>query len=113
MMINNLEENKITRIARILGAEIPRDKLLMRGMSINRKSLFWFIENILSNYFVWFTCDINDTKNETIFYLRHVYNIKWSHFLENFFAVMFEELIQIKNVNFVTTDLTLSFKISK
>jgi hypothetical protein len=111
MIISNLEENTITEIARMLGSEIPRDKLLMRGMSINRKSLFWFIENILSNYYHWFSCDIHNTKNSSIFYLRHVYNIKWSHFLQNFFSAMFEELLQFNNINFTTTDLTVSFKI--
>jgi hypothetical protein len=112
-LINNVDDKIIAVIGRRLGSEVPRDRLLMRGKLIDRESVLWFIENALSLYSDWFTCDRHETKDFTVFYLRHVYNIKWSHFLENYLATMFEELLQIEDVNFITTDLTISFKLKK
>jgi hypothetical protein len=112
-LINNIEDIKIMEIGRQMGSQIPKDRLLMRGSLINRESVLWFIESVLGGYSDWFTSNIHETQDSTIFYLRHVYNKKWSMFIENYLSSMFEELLQIDNIKIETTGLTLSFKLTK
>ena len=85
----------------------------MRGKTIDRASVIWFMTEILGGYNDWFTCDIYERKTHTLMHLRHFYDRKWSLFCKHYLAAMFEELLNIENIQFELTSTTLTFRLPK
>ena len=112
-IIEYLSNEDIADAGKKSGQSIPKDRLLMRGMILDRKSIIWFITEVLSSYNDWFTCDIHERKDYTLFHLRHVYEEKWSIFIMNYIASMVEDLLGITDLHFSITSSTVSFQLPK
>ena len=110
-LIINLEDDEIKTAGIKSGTFVPKDWLLMRGMTINRESVTWFITDVLGVYNDWFTCDLHERNDHTLYHLRHVYNKKWSIFLENYLEALFNELLGLDDLECETTDTTVSFRV--
>jgi predicted DNA-binding ribbon-helix-helix protein len=94
-LLTNMDINDIMAAAKESGIRRTKDQLLMRGMKLDRKSAIWYITEVIGKYNAWFTCDLHEEKTETMLYLRHNYNEKWSIFLQNYLNTMFKELLDI------------------
>lgn len=94
-LLLNMDENEINEAGKQSGYRRTKDQLLMRGMKLDRKSALWYITEIIGKYSGWFTCDLHEEKTNTLLYLRHTYNEKWSIFLTNYLEAMFKEILDI------------------
>jgi hypothetical protein len=92
-LLLNMDMDEVSEAGSESGYRRTKDQLLMRGMKLNRKSAIWYITEIIGKYSAWFTCDVHEEKNDTLLYLRHNYNEKWSIFLQNYLETMFRELL--------------------
>jgi len=107
-LINKIDDDQIIESGRESGLVIPKDRLLMRGMVLDRESVMWYISEVLGGYDDWFTCDIHERDNDTILHLRHVYNKKWSLFLKSYLSALFEEILEITDFDIDLTDSTVN-----
>jgi len=112
-ILTDLSDKEIAEAGKISGHSLPKDRLLMRGMPINRESVIWYITEVLGGYNDWFTCDIHERKDHTLLHLRHVYNLKWSIFIKNYIDSLCVELIDMHDIELDITDSTISFEIPK
>jgi hypothetical protein len=112
-IISLIDEQGVKEAAINAGSFVPKDRLLMRGMSVNRESVLWFITDILGGYNDWFTCDIHERKNHTLLHIRHGFNKIWSLYLMYYLESMFKELLQKSGVKFDLTDNTLTLRLPK
>ncbi len=110
-LIINLEDDEIKAAGIKSGTFVPKDWLLMRGMTINSESVTWFITDVLGGYHDWFICDLHERDDHNLFHLRHVYNKKWSIFLESYIESLFIELLSLDDLECETTDTTVSFRV--
>ena len=94
-LLSNLDSEEVMNAGKKSGYRRTMDQLLMRGMALDRKSAIWYITEVIGKYSAWFTCDLHEEKINTLLYLRHPYNEKWSIFLQNYFNTMFKELLDI------------------
>ena len=78
------------------GIDRPKDRLLMRGLSLNYESAIWFISQVLGEYNGWFRSDYHPGSKEDLIHLRHRLGMKWSTFLKSYIEGMFFELFDIK-----------------
>ena len=112
-IISGLSDEEIMDAGKKSGRSLPKDRLLMRGMPINRESVIWYITDVLGGYNDWFTCDIHERKDHTFLHLRHVYNMKWSIFVKNYIETLCMELIDQQDIEADITESTLSLNIPK
>lgn len=112
-IIDGLSDEDIALAGRRSGRAIPKDRLLMRGMSVNRETVLWYVTDVLGGYEDWFTCDIHERKEMTLLHMRHVYNEKWSIFLQYYLMSLFNELLGVDNIELDLTDSTVSLQIPK
>ena len=112
-IINGLTDEDIALAGRKSGRSLPKDRLLMRGMPVDRESVIWYVTEVLGGYNDWFTCDIHERKDNTLLHLRHVYNEKWSIFIQNYLLSLFNELLGVDNIEFDLTDSTVSLMLPK
>lgn len=112
-LISFLDDEEIAEAGRQSGITLPKDRLLMRGMPINRDSVIWYITDILGGYNDWFTCDIHERNTHTLLHLRHVYNEKWSIFVANYIEALCSQLIDMNNIKIDRTDITVSLELPK
>ena len=110
-LINKIDDAQIIESGRESGLVIPKDRLLMRGMMLDRESVIWYISEVLGGYNDWFTCDIHERDNDTLLHLRHVYNKKWSLFLKSYLSALFEEILKEPDLEFDLTDSTVNLVI--
>ena len=111
--LNSLDEQELIDSGQDSGTKNPHDRLLMRGMVIDRASLLWYLREILGGYHDWCICDIHERKDHTLIHLRHVYNKKWSVFLENYLKAMFGDLLDIDDIDVEITNKTVSLRLQK
>ena len=111
--LNCLDEQELLDSGQDSGSKNPHDRLLMRGMKIDRASLLWYLKEILDVYNDWFICDMHERKDHTLIHLRHSYNKKWSVFLENYLKAMFSDLLDINDIKVDITNKTVSLKLPK
>jgi len=64
----------------ISGSSVPKNKLLLKGMLLNRSSTIEYITDLIGGYDDWFTCDYHERETFTLLHLRHVYDEKWLFF---------------------------------
>jgi len=112
-ILNRVDEDQIIEAGRESGLVVPKDRLFMGGMPLDRDSVIWYISQVLGGYDDWFTCDVHERKDGTHLHLRHVYNIKWSLFLEGYISALIEEILEIKDAKFDVTNSTVSVLIKK
>ena len=112
-LLNGLDDQELIDSGQDSGSKNPHDRLLMRGMTIDRASLLWYLKEILDGYNDWFICDIHERKNHTLIHLRHGYNRKWSLFLENYLKGMFSRLLDIDDIQVDITNKTVSLQLPK
>jgi hypothetical protein len=112
-IITGLSKEEIAEAGKTSGRSLPKDRLLMRGMPLNRESVIWYITEVLGGYNDWFTCDVHERKNHTLLHMRHVYNLNWSIFIESYIDSLLVELINTDDVEFQITDSTVSFELPK
>jgi len=111
--LNYLDEQELIDSGIDSGSKNPHDRLLMRGMIIDRASLLWYLKEILGGYNDWFICNMHERKDHTLIHLRHGYNKKWSIFLENYLKGMFSELLDINGIEVEITNKTVSLQLPK
>ena len=111
--LNCLDEQELIDSGQDSGSKNPHDRLLMRGMTIDRTSLLWYLKEILGGYNDWFICDMHERKDYTLIHLRHSYNRKWSLFLENYLKGMFSRLLEINDIEIEITKKTVSLRLPK
>ena len=111
--LNYLDEQELIDSGIDSGSKNPHDRLLMRGMIIDRASLLWYLKEILGGYNDWFICNMHERKYHTLIHLRHGYNKKWSIFLENYLKGMFSELLDINGIEVEITNKTVSLQLPK
>ena len=111
--LNYLDEQELIDSGLDSGSKNPHDRLLMRGMVIDRASLLWYLSEILGGYNDWFICDIHERKDHTLIHLRHGYNRKWSLFLENYLKGMFSKLLDIEYIEVDISNKTVSLQLPK
>lgn len=112
-LITSLSNDAIAEAGKKAGKSLPKDRLLMRGLPINRESAIWYIMEVLGGYNDWFTCDVHDRKDNTLLHLRHVYDEKWSIFLMNYLNSLCVDLMDIPEIKFEITESTVSFQLPK
>jgi len=111
--LNCLDEQELIESGQDSGSRNPHDRLLMRGMKIDRASLLWYLKEILDGYNDWFICDMHERKDHTLIHLRHAHNRKWSVFLENYLKAMFSYLLDINDIEVDITNKTVSLNLPK
>jgi hypothetical protein len=94
------------------GETTPKNRLLMRGKTVNRQNIIWFIEEILGEINGWFECSRHERDDHTLFLLRNSYGEKWSKFLAGYISRMTEASLDME-INIETTDRSLNFKLYK
>ncbi len=111
-ILESLDDTKIRALGAKAGSTTPRDRLLLRGMHLERNSALWFISDVLGDYNDWFTCVIHERKDHTLIFLRHIYDEKWSLFLACYLESMFKDILNI-DAEIDYTANSLSLKASK
>ena len=96
-LINVLDEETLTEIGSELGASFPKEYLLMRGMSTDKKATQYFILKTLSENNHWFNASYH-TGGTPYYYIRIELGMKWSLFLEAYLRAFFENLLEEKIV---------------
>lgn len=98
-ILNRIDEELIFEAGRESGLVVPKDRLFMRGMLLDRDSVIWYISKVLGGYNDWFTCDVHERKEGSLLHLRHVYNKKWSLFIKGYISALIEEILEINDTN--------------
>lgn len=94
------------------GINTPRERLLMRGKTVNRKNIIWFIEHILGEVNGWFACTIHERKDNTMFLLQQNYGIKWNNFLSGYMSSTIKSSLDMEP-EIEKTDRSLNFVLTK
>ena len=80
-ILKEIDDKGALNAGRVSGSTVPRNRLLLKGMALNRSSAITYITDILGGYDDWFTCNNYERKTHTLLHLRHFYDMKWSIFL--------------------------------
>ncbi len=105
-----LDDDDIIKAGKLAGGTQARDNLLMRGMRLDFPSIKWFIEEIMTKYAGWFSCNYHQVNGVHMFHLRHVLDKKWSLFVQSYLEAMVENIMDI-NVDAVVSDNTVTLRI--
>lgn len=109
-LLNMLSDEDIAKAGQLAGGTQARDNLLTRGMSLDFKSIKWFIEEIMSKYAGWFICNYHQMNGMHTFHLRHHLDKKWSLFVQSYLEAMVENVLHM-DVDAVVSANTVTLRI--
>ncbi|MCB2171914.1 Arc family DNA-binding protein [archaeon] len=112
-ILKELDNEGVRKAGNDSGYSVPRSRLLLKGMPINRISTIKYITDIIGGYDDWFTCNHYERKDHTLLHLRHVYDMKWSIFLEAYMTAMFIDLLDLDDIDFEITNASLTVRVPK
>lgn len=93
LILENLTPEQAYETVAKSGAKVAKNTLLMRGKTIDREALVWYITELLGDTNGWFTCDMHTKKDHWMFLIRHDYDKIWSSFLAGYIMAMISEIL--------------------
>ena len=95
-IVNCCSEDGILEVAKISGSTGAKDMLHTMGISPTYKEVTHFIENNLGKSANWFNFNQYTRGKKEIIHVRHELGRKWSLFVGNQIATMFESILDMK-----------------
>jgi hypothetical protein len=87
LIVRGLEtqsDDQVLASGEVAGSAFARDTILTMGLPLNRESLLYFIDPVLSRYKNFADCQRYHREGKEVFYLKHNLGAKWSLFLKGY-----------------------------
>jgi hypothetical protein len=113
-IVETASEESLAEAGRKEGSVRPIDSLTMMGHKANLESLAFLVKEFYggADFARWFHCDYHSGLGSDVFHLRHKLGNKWSIFIENYLASMFDSLLKMK-VESKTMDQAVTITLKK
>ena len=97
LIIKGLEaqsDDQVLSSGRAAGSAFARDTILRMGLPLNKESLLYFIDPVLSQYKNFADCQRYHREGKDVFYLSHDLGAKWSLYLKGYVSGAFKNILQ-------------------
>jgi len=113
LIVKGLEtqsDDQVLSSGRGAGSAFARDTILRMGLPLNKESLLYFIDPVLSQYKNFADCQRYPRGGKEVFYLSHDLGAKWSLYLKGYISGAFKDILN-KEIEIDDTKDGISFTV--
>jgi hypothetical protein len=103
-----LHDETIKSIGEGEGAAFPKQILTTTGRALNKQSMVYFVDTVVSRYQDYCRCERHTTGDKESFVLRHDLGAKWTEFLSAYLTSAFKSVLR-QDITLEVGDQKLSF----
>jgi hypothetical protein len=103
-----LRDETIQSIGQGEGASFAKQFLTTTGRALNKESMAYFVDTVVSRYQDYCRCERHTTGGKERFVLRHDLGVKWTSFLGSYLTAAFKSVLR-KDITLEVGDQKLSF----
>jgi hypothetical protein len=103
-----LHDETIKSIGEGEGAVFPKQILTTTGRALNKQSMVYFVDTVVSRYQDYCRCERHTTGDKERFVLRHDLGAKWTEFLNAYLTSAFKSVLR-QDIKLEVGDQKLSF----